>query len=312
MKKLLAFLLTLVLLLGMTACAGTGNNSGNGAQDGPAQNGGGQGDSNGGGSAQITPPDYAFSPYGTWVWVGNDKFTMTLNEDGSAVFQDGSDNSALGLNPMMSDLYLNGQNSFEYREDRQTIKLILKDAENNLDRSFEIKTGNGYYIISNEYEYSFVPAQYYAEAHQVFMNEPIKSTWAGEHMTQPGETVDLYSDNEVKLTLNKIEMDSNYDVKIYCTISAKIGVSSLDWIGWTLYTKGDASNRSSNPEFYDLNGKRIEGLKDGQTVEAYFTINSVDTDKNLAWFGELQAGVYISGMYMGVGCYIVLPTAPNK
>lgn len=308
MKKLLAMFLALVFAFALVACAPESNNDGDQSKDNE------QGNQNG--YNVVIPvekePTYAFSPYGTWVWEGNDKFTMTLNEDGTAVFSDNAENSYINLYPRLQTLWMSTQNTFTYTDGTDRLQLHLKVDDRNADIDYKIKYGNGYYILyPGTGGYSFVRAENYEEAHRIFTDGPIRETWTDISPLKPGDVADLFPDNEVKFKLDKIELNENYDLKVYCTLSAKTGVSSFDWINWNLYVKGEGGLRSDRLYFYDLNGQEVDGLKDGQTVEGYFTIESVDEEQSMTWYGELKAGIYISGMYTGVGCYIILPTQPT-
>lgn len=304
MKKLIAMILAVVLVLSLAACSN--NLAGNNQQAGNGQNNDSYTE------PPLKQPAEPFNPYGTWVWTGNDKFTLTLNEDGSAVLDDQNENSYINQYPRLQDLYFSKSNTFTYDKDNQMLTIHLKYEDRQAIMECNISIGNNYYMIDGgEFSYSFVRAENYQAAHQVFMDSPIYSRWVDTTQLKVGETVDLFPDNEVKLTLKSMEMDSEYNVKVHCTISCKVGVSSFDWIKWTLRVKGTAGERSDAMYFFDENGEEIYKLTDGQTVDCYFTIDSVDDEQSMAWFGELKAAVYISGMYIGSGGYIILPTQPT-
>lgn len=321
MKKTLAILMVIILAFSLVACTVPNKNDNTGNQQGSLD----QGTQNGGNiptdateptqtvqPTETRQPDEAFSPYGTWVWVGNDKFTLTLNEDGSAVYTDTSDNSYINLYPRLQELYFSASNTFTFDESTQKLVVNLLLDDRNATEELTVGIGNGYYILDGgPHDYCFVRLENYQEANTNFLNAPVYFRWAGETYTQIGETTDLFPDNEVKFTINKIELNSEYQAKFYCTISAVKGVTSFDWIEWTLYAKGESGIRNDRVYFYDMNGNEVNGLSDGQTLEGYFIIENVASEKSMTWFRELQAGIYISGMYSGIGCRVILPTKPN-
>ena len=315
MKRLFAMILALACVLGMAACtpAGSGDNAG-GQLGGNEQGGTAQGNQNGYNVVipVVKEPSYAFSPYGTWVWEGNYKFTMTLNEDGTAVFSDNAENSYINLYPRLQTLWMSTSNTFTYSDGTDRLQVHLKVDDRNASIDYRVKHGNGYYILyAGTGGYSFVRAENYEEAHRIFVDGPIRDTWTDISPLQPGDSAVMFADNEVKFKLDKVELDENYDLKVYCTLSAKTGVSSFDWLGWTVYVKGEGSYMQNRLYFYDLNDQEVDGLQDGQSVEGYFTVENVYKEQSMTWFGELKAGMFVNGMNTGDGCYIILPTEPN-
>ena len=308
MKRFLAIIFALSLALSLAACT----------TDDSLQNNGGQNSPNGP-ESNIYPsipavqPKDEFSPYGTWVWVGNDKFTMTLNEDGTAVFSDKAENSYINLYSRLQKLWMSAENTFTYTDGADRVITHMKVDDRKADMEYKIKYGDGFYILDQGAGgYDFVRAENYSVMHDYFMNGPIRDTWYDLKPLQIGETVNIDAQDGVTLTLNNLEMDNNYDLKVYITLSAEKGVSSFDWISWTLYNKGAGGLRSDRLYFYDLNGQEVDGLTAGKTVEGYFTIASVDDEQSNTWYGGLKAGIYISGMSTGEGCCIILPAEPNK
>ena len=326
MKKIIVILLVFTFMLNLAACAETGV-----SQDPTAQLGGNtSGDRNDGQSgsqdsssddsssqkipAETYAPDEAFSPYETWVWEGNDKLTMTLNEDGTVRFEDNSDNSGWDTIPRVQALYFNENGTFTYTEGQKNLFLHTKVDDRQNDDEVTISVGYGYYMLKGVYYFNFVPAEHYEVAHEVFLNGPIYERMDTSKIIDVGSTYDLYPENEVKMTITKLELDSNYELKVYCTISAKTGVRSFDWINWTFYQKGCSSIMSDRLYFKDISGNEVDGIKDGQTLEGYFTINNTNSLLPISqiWYGDrLKACVYVGGMNMGCGFYFVLPEQPN-
>lgn len=328
MKKVIAILLALSFLFGLAACSNTDSsqNAGlkpGGSNQGNSNQGGAQEDVQGGSSTEATTqtlpaetfaPDEAFSPYGTWVWEGNDKLTMTLNQDGTVHFEDKSDNSGWDTIPRVQALYFNDNGSFTYTEGQKNLFLHTKADDRQNDDEVTISVGYGYYMLKGVYYFNFVPAEHYEVAHEVFLNGPIYERMDTSKIIDVGTTYDLYPENEIKMTITKLELDSDYELKVYCTISAKTGISSFDWIQWTLYQKGCGSIMSNRVYFMDMSGNEVDGIGDGQKLEGYFTIEKTNSLLPISqiWYGDrLKACVYVGGMNMGCGFYFVLPEQPN-
>lgn len=315
MKKALAVILVLVLLFGLVACGSNDKRDGDANQQGVANQQQNQNNNSGVASPYTRPktkqPSEAFTPYGKWVWVGNEKFTMTLNEDGTAVFSDNAENSYINLYPRLKVLWESNQNTFTYQDGDKAVKVMMQLDDRENESSYEIKVGNGYYILAGGNLYSFVREKDFEAAHKVFLEEPVRDSMYDRPPIQVGDTAEMDAQNGVKLKLTKVEMNSNYDVKIYCTVTAPNGFSTFDWMGWTLYIKGEGGMRSDTIRFYDLNGQEANGLSAGQSIDGYFTLENIKSEQCMTWFGEMKACVFISGMCTGEGCFIDLPTQPT-
>ncbi len=314
MKKVLAMILALVMLFCLAACSNTDKNKEDAPQQGGTNQQQNQNDNNGTASQYKRPqtkqPGEAFTPYGKWVWVGNEKFTMTLNEDGTAVFSDNAENSYINLYPRLKVLWESNQNTFSYQDGDKAVKVMMKLDDRENESNYEIKIGNGYYILAGGNLYSFVREKDFEAAHKVFLEEPVRDSMYDRPPIKVGETAEMDAQSGVELKLTNVEMDSNYDVKIYCTVTAPNGFSTFDWMGWTLYIKGEGGMRSDTIRFYDLNGQEANGLGAGQSIDGYLEIKNVKSEQCMAWFGEMKACVYLSGMSLGEGCFIDLPAQP--
>ena len=323
MKKTISVILALCLVLALAACSEAGSGQNTGSQPGGSNQGGVQENTQGGTSTEATTqtlpaetyaPEEAFSPYGTWVWEGNDKLTMTLNQDGTVRFEDKSDNSGWDTIPRVQALYFNENGTFTYTEGQKNLVLHTKVDDRENDDEVNISVGYGYYMLKGVYYFNFVPAEHYEQAHEVFLNGPIYERMDTSKIINVGTTYDPYTENEIKMTITKLELDSNYELKVFCTISAKTGVRSFDWIDWTFYQKGCSTIMSDRLYFMDMSGNEVDGIGDGQTLEGYFTIDNTNSLLPISqiWYGDrLKACVYVSGMNMGCGFYFIVPEQPT-
>lgn len=326
MKKLLAFLLALMVCLSLCACgepAGSQNSDSGNAAGENVGNQSSTSDDNHSEAPLPSPPSEPFSPYGTWVWEGNPNLTMTLNEDGTAVYHD-PENWLIPYNWYIDD---NVQITWVYNESEQQLLITYTDPDDTWSPREEILTivgDYGYYMIDGgEHDHSFIRAEHFEDAHAQFL-DPYnynQDSFVDKEVVL-GQTYPLVNwSDAATITVTTAALtefsyrDRNYlGIRFYFTLNTTEEIYSLkDFFEYYTLLSGDASYSSGQLTPYDLSGNEVTSLPAGSTLEGYCEAPICLADGGgqhlLRWFGGPNGKVGINGMF----CFVVpSDTIDNK
>ena len=310
MKKLLALFLAF-LCLALYACGAPAGSSPSGGQpSGTEQSPSGGANAPGssapqasspsqqeGPSSQPVPPSEPFDPLGTWVWEGSPSLTMTLNEDGTVVYND-PEKWLITYNWFRDD---NVQTTWVYSEGAQQIVITYVDPDNewSIDPQVFAVTGEpGYYMIDGgETDYSFIRAENYDDAHARFLDlgNYLQTSYENKEviLNQPYPLVnwrdgDTFTITDVSLEKTVNGDDTDYLLRFYFTLTVTEETRELyQMFEYGAMYAGSGGNVSGTLTPYDLSGNEITSIPAGSTVTGYcekVLYGGTSDDHLLRWF----------------------------
>ena len=319
MKKLFSLFLVLAICAALCACGTPSANqpSGESQPDGSSVSpSGAQTTDNSESSPEKkpSPPSEPFDPYGTWVWEGNSNLTLTLNEDGTAVYHD-PEEWLIPYNHYIDD---NVQITWVYHETEQQIVVTYTDPDgtwSSEEDTLTILGDHGYYMIDGgEHDHSFIRTEHFEDAHSRFL-DPYnynRDSFPDEVVLGQAYPLADWSDVGTIVVTDAHLIEFSYGdrncigIRFHFTLNTTEEIYSLsDFFEYYTMLSADTGYSSNKLTPYDLSGNEITSLPAGSTIEGYCEVPVCLANGGgnhlLRWFGGPNAKVAINRTF----CFVV-------